>query len=423
MKKALTVILALLMVIPAALFAGGGQEAAPTEGPQTLRFAVWDEATTVYLQPMVDAFMAKNPDIMIEFVDTAANDYPDRWAVLLAGGDTTDLISIKDMPGYAGMATRNQILDLSSFIAQDNYDLGQYSGLTDEFTVDGKLYCLPFRSDIWILYFNKDLFDEAGVPYPTNDMTWEDYFNLAERMTSGSGASKVYGGHHHTWRSTTQLATFQDGENTVIADDYSFMKDMYELMIEAQNEGTIMDWASQKAGNLHYRSLFYNQQFAMMPMGTWQIATQIAAHENGEAPFEWGIVKFPHPAGVPAGTTAGNFTGVAINAKSENPDAAWEFLKFYCGPEGADILVGLGQMPAGRTPEILAKIAAKEGFPVGGDEALETVTVRLEAPYHPQLSAIEQILNEEHELILTGGKSIDAGLADMGKRVRALLGK
>jgi multiple sugar transport system substrate-binding protein len=423
MRKAIVVLLVLAMAAPAVLFASAAEEAAAPAGPVTLRFAVWDQATTVYLQPMVDAFMAKNSRIRIQFVDTAANDYPDRWAVLLAGGDTTDLISIKDMPGYAGMATRNQILDLTPYITRDKYNLDQYSGLTNEFTVDGKLYSLPFRSDIWILYYNKSLFDKAGVPYPTNDMTWQQYFDLARRMTSGSGAAKVYGGHHHTWRSTTQLATVQDGRHTVIADDYSFMKWMYELMIKAQTEGTIMDWASQRAGNLHYRSLFYNQQFAMMPMGTWQIATQISAKVKGDAPFEWGIVKFPHPPGVPAGTTAGNFTGVSINARSANKDASWEFLKFFCGPEGADILVGLGQIPAGRTPEILAKIAAKEGFPAGGATALETVTVRLEAPYHPQLAAIEQILNEEHELILTGSKSIDAGLADMGRRVRALLGK
>lgn len=423
MRKACIVLLVLATIVPAALFAAGTQQTAAATGPVTLKFAVWDQATTVYLKPMVDAFMAKNPDITIEYVDTAANDYPDRWAVLLAGGDTTDLISIKDMPGYAAMATRNQILDLTAYIKRINYNLGQYSGLTNEFTVDGKLYCLPFRSDIWILYYNKDLFDKAGVPYPTNDMTWQQYFDLARRLTSGSGASKVYGAHHHTWRSTTQLATVQDGKHTVIADDYAFMKPMYELMIKAQAEGSIMDWASQRAGNLHYRSLFYNQQFAMMPMGTWQIATQIAAYAKGDAPFKWGIAKFPHPAGVPAGTTAGNFTGVAINSKSANPDTAWKFLQFFCGPEGADILVGLGQIPAGRTPEILAKIAAKEGFPAGGAEALQTVTVRLEAPYHPKLAAIEQILNEEHELILTGGKGIDAGLADMGKRVRALLGK
>ncbi len=114
-------------------------------------------------------FMAQNSDIKVEFVDTAANDYPDRWAVLLAGGDTTDLISIKDMPGYAGMATRNQILNLTPYIKQDNYDLGQYSGLTNEFTVDGNLYCLPFRSDIWILYYNKESVrcGRSSLPPPT----------------------------------------------------------------------------------------------------------------------------------------------------------------------------------------------------------------------------------------------------------------
>ena len=46
---------------------------------------------------------------------------------------------------------------------------------------------MPFRSDFWVLYYNKDLFDKAGVEYPSNDMTLEDYDALARKMTSGSG--------------------------------------------------------------------------------------------------------------------------------------------------------------------------------------------------------------------------------------------
>ena len=46
--------------------------------------------------------------------------------------------------------------------------------------------------------YNKDLFDAAGVAYPSNDMTWDEYYDLAAKMTSGEGSSKVYGTHHHT---------------------------------------------------------------------------------------------------------------------------------------------------------------------------------------------------------------------------------
>ena len=71
---------------------------------------------------------------------------------------------------------------------------------------------MPFRSDFWVLYYNKDLFDKAGVEYPSNDLTMEDYDALARKMTSGSGDTKVYGCHYHTWRSAASLFSILDGK-------------------------------------------------------------------------------------------------------------------------------------------------------------------------------------------------------------------
>jgi multiple sugar transport system substrate-binding protein len=252
-------------------------------------------------------------------------------------------------------------------------------------------------------------------------MTWAQFDSIARQMTSGSGADKVYGAHFHTWRSTVELPTVQDGKNTVIATDYSFMKPMYDMVIGMQNDGIIMDYGELRAGSVHYSGVFWNEQIAMLPMGSWFIGGTIAAEEKGEADFNWDVVKYPHPEGVAPGTTAGTLTSLAINAKSANQDAAWDFIKFYSGTQGAKALAATGNLPAMRTPEVLSVFASRAGMPEGATEALQTATVRLELPMHPQVGAVEQVLNQEHELLMTKSVSVDEGIAEMTSRIAEAL--
>jgi multiple sugar transport system substrate-binding protein len=396
---------------------------APTEAaePVTLTMTAWDVSTTPYWQAVIDAYEAQHVGVHVELIDISSAEYQDKVNIMLSGGDETDIITVKDIPGYSAMLTRNQILPLESRIEADGLDLSAYSGATEELTYEGSIYALPFRSDIWILYYNKDLFDKAGVDYPTNDMTWDEFDSVARQMTSGSGADKVYGAHFHTWRSTVELGTVQDGKNTVIATDYSFMKPMYDMVVGMQKDGIIMDYGELKAGNIHYSGVFKNQQVAMLPMGSWFIASLIAAKDKGEFDFNWDVVKYPHPEGVEPGTTAGTLTSLAINANSKHQDAAWDFIKFYSGPEGAKALAATGNLPALRNDEILSIFAGLAGMPPGVAEALQTKVVRLELPMHPKVGAVEQILNEEHDLIMTGSISVDDGLAEMSSRVSEAL--
>lgn len=388
-----------------------------------LKMVVWDAANTAYLQPMIDAYQAKNPNVTISLINIPANEYQDKLSIMLAGGETADIISVKDIPGYAGMVNRKQLEPLSSYIKKDKVDLEQYSGVTDDITVNNELFALPFRSDIWILYYNKDLFDKAKVPYPTNDMTWAQYADLAKKVSGGFGTDRVYGTHNHTWRSTVQLPTVQDGKNSIITTDYSFMKPYYEMVLKLQADKSEMDYASLKVGNIHYSGVFYNNQIAMLPMGSWFISTVIAKKKTGEAKMNWGIVRYPHPTGIPAGTTAGTITSLAVNKASKQKDAAWNFVKFFSGPEGAQILAKVGNLPAIRNQDVVKILTSMEGFPsdAASKEALSTVKVRLEMPMHDKVAVVERILNEQHELIMTGSVPVDKGLADMTRRVKETL--
>ena len=382
---------------------------------------VWDVASIPYWQDLVDAYEAEHPNVTVELIDISSAEYQDVVNIMLSGGDETDIITVKDIPGYSAMLTRNQIVPLNDYIENSGIDLSIYSGAAEELTIEGSIYALPFRSDIWILYYNKTIFDEAGLDYPTNDMTWAEFDALARELTSGSGADKIYGAHFHVWRSTVQLGTVQDGANTVIATDYSFMTPMYEMVVGMQNDGIIMDYGELRAGNIHYSGPFKNGQVAMLPMGSWFIATLIAAEDAGEFDFDWGVATYPHPDGVPTGTTAGTLTSLAINANSENKDAAWDFIQFYTGPEGAEILAATGNLPAIRTPDALDAFVSIDGVPAEAREALQTTTVRLELPLDPNVGAVEQILNEEHELIMTNSVSVQEGIEEMTSRLSEVL--
>jgi multiple sugar transport system substrate-binding protein len=217
-----------------------------------------------------------------------------------------------------------------------------------------------------------------------------------------------------------ELPSILDGQHTVIADDYSFMKPYYERVLALQKDGIIQSYAALKTSSTHYSGPFYNQQIATLPMGSWFIGTQIAKVKAGESQaVNWGIVKFPHLEGVAAGTTAATITALAVAANSKQQDAALDFVKFVSGPEGAQVVAKTGTFPALTSPEIADIIAATPGFPTdpASKEALITGQRYLEMPVDPKAPQIEVVLNRAHDEIMTENISVDDGLAEMTKGV------
>ena len=334
-----------------------------------------------------------------------------------------NILSIKDIPGYSNLINLEMLEPLNDVLTTPAADFG---GVLDQLTAeDGNFYGIPFRSDLWVVFYNKDLFDAAGVDYPTNDMTIAEYDELARKVTSGTGAGKVYGSHFHTWRSAPSLFAVLDGQHTVVDGNYDFMKSTYEWVLAEQNDGICQDYGTLKATSTHYSGVFFNNQVAMMNMGSWFIPTQIEKVKSGESlATNWGIVKYPHPEGVPAGTTLGTITSVAVNAASEKQAAALDFVKFVGGEAGAEIIAKTGTFPAIKSDAVLDELAKMDGFPTdeASKEALSTTQVYLEMPMHDKAADIEGVLNEAHDGIMTGAMTIDEGIQKMNDEVSALLG-
>ncbi|MDD3057659.1 MAG: sugar ABC transporter substrate-binding protein [Sphaerochaeta sp.] len=428
MKKVLTIILVLSLVFTA-VFANGTKEAAAeaSVGETTLKWALWDIASTTYYEPLIKAYEAKNPNVKIEMLDLGSADFMTMLQTQLSGGDSSiDVVTIKDIPGYNNLVKRNLLLNLNDKIKSEGVDLSLYGGTTDQISVDSKLYGIPFRSDFWIVYYNKDVFDKAGVAYPDNDMTFAEYDALARKMTSGTGANKVYGAHYHTWRSAVQLFGILDGKNTIVGGTYDFLKPYYQMVLNQQKDGVVQDYATLKTSSTHYSGVFYNNSVAMMNMGSWFIATLINQIEQGKTEVQnWGLAKYPHAEGVPAGTTLGTITSLGVSNASKKKDAAFDFVKFVTGPEGAEIIAKTGTIPAIKTAEVVKIIAAKPGFPTdqASRDALQVAKTYLEMPLHERAGEIEVVLNQVHDEIMTNNISVDAGIVKMNDQIQKILAK
>ena len=409
---------------------GASSQASGSAEPVTLKWAIWDQETTQYWNDIKEAYEATHDGVTIEMTDLGSTDYMTVLATELSGsGSDFDVVTIKDVPGYATLVQKNAILPLDDYIKADGVDLAQYAGATDQVVVDGKLYELPFRNDFWVVFYNKDLFDAKGVAYPTNDMTFEEYDALARQMTDTTFGSQIYGTHYHTWRSDVQLFGVLDGEHTILDGEYSSFQPYYEMVLNQEKDGVCRKYTDLKTEGLHYSAAFSGGDVAMMNMGSWFIATMITNLQTGEYDSSlcgnWGIVKYPHAEGVEAGSTLGTITGLSVTTASDTPDAAWEFVKWVSGPEGAAVMASSGNFPAIMTNEVKDMIAGLEGFPTDAEskEALSVSNLYLEVPYGENVSEINSILDSYHGSIMTGEMSIDEGIAKMNEEVQKIQGK
>ena len=323
------------------------------------------------------------------------------------------------MPGYAQLVNTGRLIDLkkAGILPKDQ---SEYGGLIDALTVNDGVFGMPIRTDYWIVYYNKDPFDKAGVAYPTNDMTWAQFDDLARKVTSGFGPDKVYGTHFHVWRSTVELPAIQSGEHTLVAKDYSFLKPWYERALKLQEDGIVRSYASLKTSQTHYSGPWFAGKIAMLPMGTWFIGTQIAKEKTGESTVKnWGLVKYPHPEGVAPGSTAGQVTSLGVNVNSKNAKAAEDFIAWVGGPEGAKIVAATGTIPAYRTGDVLKSITSTPGFPTdpASAEALIATATYLEMPVDLKAPEYELVLNRVHDEIMTDNISVDDGIKEMNAGV------
>jgi multiple sugar transport system substrate-binding protein len=138
-------------------------------------------------------FMELNPDIKVQVESSGWADYWQRVQVQIAGGEGMDVMWMSGAY-FVNLWEKGAILELTPYVQRDNFDYELYIK-QEEFFPEGKVWTMPYTG--WggqLITFNMNAFDEAGIPYPTNDWTWDDWRDAAVKLTKREGDKVVQWG-------------------------------------------------------------------------------------------------------------------------------------------------------------------------------------------------------------------------------------
>ena len=432
MKRRLTaagVALVAALSLTACSSGGGGGDAPAADGPITLSLSGWSLSTTPEFQALADAFHEKDPDVTIEVKEYDATNYDTLMTADLAAGSGPDIVTQKNVKNVVTYQAGGQLLDVSDIELPD--DLGG----VEAYQVDDKQWAAPYRQDSWVLFYNKALFDQAGVAYPDGSWTWDDYEATAEQLTTALAAagSSAVGTYEHSWQSTVQgFASAQTPDIDILDADYGYLEPYYERALALQDAGAQAEYNTVVANKLTYQAEFGKQNAAMMPMGTWFVASLIAQQASGDSDtFDWGFAPIPQFDESTTGmdqtpVTFGDPTGFGINAgiDSGKQAAAKEFLEFASSEEGAEVVASLGITPALTSDAVAETYFAVDSAPT--DEvskfAWSTHDTKPENPTSAKTAAVQNVLLDLHTAVMSGSTSLDDAVKSAEDRVKNEVG-
>lgn len=397
--------------------AAGPADSGDQEGKTTLSVSVWNYEGTPEFKAMFDAYEAANPNINIEPVDILADDYPQKVTTMLAGGDTTDVLTMKNVIDYSRYANNGQLQEINDVVDAVG---GDKLANMDAFDLDGKYFAAPYRQDFWLMYYNKDMFEAAGIAEP-KDLTWEQYSDVAKKLTTTTDGKKVYGTYQHTWRSVVQAISAAQHDADQNSGEYGFMAEQYNNALDLQTSGATLDYGTAKSQKTSYRTMFETGQAAMMPMGTWYIAGILEAKKAGKTDVNWGLAPMPQKESNGEVTTFGSPTAFAVNKNAKHSDEAKAFIEWAAGAEGAKAISAIGVVPALQDADVTEAYFKLDGMPTDelSKKAFTPDKAALEMPVSDKSAAADIILNQEHDLIMVGEVSVADGIAAAEKRVKA----
>lgn len=364
------------------------------------------------LDAIIAAFEDENPGIT---VDVATLPYADYFTTLqtdLAAGTQADVFDIE----YANFGT--YVAD-GVIAPLEGVDTSVYrTSLADAYSSDGEQYALPSSFSDVVLFYNADLFDAAGLDYPTSDWTWEDEKEAAEKLTDE--AAGVFGDYQPISFYEYYKAVAQAGGEFLADDGTSVAFDSPEGIAAAEwlvgKSGTVMPTPEQGAGTPDYDSgLFLDGKLAMWHSGIWMFGAL------ADAPFTWDIAVEPGDAQKASALFS---NAVAVSSSSEEKEAAQAFAEFLTSSSTmVETRLDAGwELPPVSDDSLLASYL-DQGAPANRQAVFDALEdVALPPIVAEGQTEMQDIVSEELTEAAAGRKTVEEAVSAAAERVNAAIG-
>ncbi|WP_409345707.1 ABC transporter substrate-binding protein [Paenibacillus sp. MBLB4367] len=456
MKRWMNVSIVIMTTIPllASCLGGADGEGSKPSVKQLVKPLEADEKASLKMYGWADernfiynygsSYLVEYPNIELSFtikpngqVEPGTDPYERQFKDIEEQKPDIFVLAQSELPRYA---EKGLLYDLDPLIKQDKFDIENiHAGAVEAIREKsgGKLYGLSPTFYSSALFYNKELFDKFKVPYPKDQMTWDELFQLAKKFpTTGGKDERVYGfSAGNTFSFVQQLANIHgvsmidpDGKKlTANSDAY---KRLWNMTIDASKAGYVFTSTTQERmvelSTPTYRSYvgpFASGQAAMSIEGNATIRTMDMLKGSNLKPFEWGMTTVPVDPQTP---NESPYYGVgsifAINAKSPNARAAWQLLKYWNSEQyaayyqktksqslGSSMLlsrISYNKAPAGKSLEPFYTLKPSKRDYYSG---------LLKAPVS-FANAFSPIQTEETKAITEGSKTVEEALRSLQER-------
>ena len=437
-----TTLLAALLIGAIAVVAGGCGGSEDASG--SIRLLVFGDPPEINAyKTMIEAFSEEEPEIDVQLIEASdRDDLIARLSTSLAGGSPPDLF-LMNYRFYGQYAARDVLEPLEEYVeGSEEFSLDDFfPEAVDAFRWDGVATCLPQNISSLVVYYNRDLFERFGVPVPTDDMSWDQFVNRAQQLTRDANGAMVRGADPDLppQPNAAPAAIYGLGvEPTIIRFAPFIWSNRGELVDDDENPTrfTLDDPASKLALEQFFQlrtlhgvvppdveveaeddeTRFLNGRMAMLLESRRLVP---ALREAAE--FDWDVAALPRhqqPASIL------HSDAYCMTKGSKEKDAAWRFVEYALGPEGAAVIA-----KTGRTVPSLRAVAESDAFldptqkPANSQVFLDAIPTIRNVPTVSTWPEIEDAAEPILENGMYRAKPVDEVVAEVDEATRPLFAR
>lgn len=399
--------------------------AADTEENVHLSMAFWAEQSEIdRLDQLLEIWKADHPNVTLDYTYCAGPDYPTKLQVWFSSGKAPDVIRMsRDI--FSPFASEDLFADLTPYLeASGSADCWDES-LLDIFDFDGELLSLPYMYSNYVIAYNKDIFDESNLEYPTADWTETEFVELAKTLTSGEGPEKTYGMWFGGWVCELVRALYgepkmYDTENMVMqATNNEKFKAAFQLLGDLHKDG----YCSNEVTKTTTTGGFVTGKYAMAIAQTGDIASyQKQIGDN----FKWDIVELPISETYDTRwNTNMRLQGFGMSKTTEHPELAYDLIEYMTTNYEVQKAVDEDGVGIPALTEYLESEEFKTNY--GGGAAynkeafVNMAKVGTSWEFAGIWADINDTLTSEFNAYITGATDIDTALDNLQKKGEAVI--
>ena len=352
-------------------------------------------------QRIIAVFESEHPNIKVRPIHYPWSDYFDKANLWLQSNNPPDVLFLSHIHHFI---TKRNLLKLNDFIRRDNYDIDDfYPLLLSLFKRGEDIYGFPRDNDTKVIFYNKQHFDEAQLPYPKCTWNWQDFYRTAKQLNKPHLDRQAFA-YEFFW---LQLLFKQNGVELDLNSDTP-----ESAILEGDQARQTLEWfidtiqvvGSDKVGTSSYDvTKRFVEGKTSMAFGNHALVPEFVSR----ASFLWDVTCLPQ--GIKRVNHMGG-AGYVISKKSKNKEAAWKFLKWLSSKQGQAIFTESGSIVPSRISvshsRVFSQLRGEQHAKVFIEETLHGKPEY----YYPKKHTIELILVRNIKEVIHGNLDLTAAL-------------